>query len=231
LRPRSKRFGRLLRHPWASSLRIRSCRPSRNDFRRSRLHFLHHALVYEPRPPNQIKTPGYEQAQGDLTGAARTCAELTARGSSIDDVSALLPSFNKQRCKSLRPRADFWLHRRNFQTDHFLNAWPAVTGFLAQLGKDVVSRFVGTTSATPGFRDCAKVLHFHMRDYEGMTEFPENEMTYTAVSIYDSGGRAVSDAVALGTPTPSWIQSLLTSPTSGRAMEMSRCLVCVSSRA
>jgi hypothetical protein len=60
-----------------------------------------------------------------------------------------------------------------------------ISEFLGELGKDLIGKFLGAACDSDGFGQFVKILHMDMRDLDGLTEFPENEMSYAKISKID----------------------------------------------
>jgi hypothetical protein len=86
----------------------------------------------------------------------------------------------------------------------FLEARPNVPAYLAQLGKNLISKFISPRAGLDSVAASQKVLHLDMRDIDGRTEFPVDENSCRSVTLRDSISAPVSDTAVLARATRQW---------------------------
>jgi hypothetical protein len=165
---------------------------------------------YEPAvaPPLPFPTaalfPGWRADDGELTGATRQGSALVARGESITSLDAAHDFITALRKPFLDRQINPWFRRQYARVPLWLGLWPQVLGFAAQLGKDLISRFVSAPGVTAGFPDVVKWLALDMRDQTSCTEFDSSLITYTPTTVYDSAGNVITDAAVRATFSNQW---------------------------
>jgi hypothetical protein len=133
----------------------------------------------------------------DVVSATRKASALLARSPDLADPVDAAHLFTAARLRFLRNPHSFWLERHLLQVPLAQEAWRNIPAYLAQLGKDLVSKFMSTNANSTSVAACQKVLHLDMRDIDSQTEFPAEQYTYSQTTLDDSRGADASDTGVL----------------------------------
>jgi hypothetical protein len=140
----------------------------------------------------------------DVVSARRKASALLAMSPDVADPVDAAHLFTAARLRFLRNPHSFWLEGHLLQVPLAQDVWPNIPAYLAQLGKDLVSKFISTNANSTSVAACQKVLHLDMRDIDSQTEFPAEQYTYSQTPLYDSREADVSDAGVLAVADRHW---------------------------
>jgi hypothetical protein len=162
-----------------------------------------------PVPKAALFAGDKSEPTNDVVSATRKASALLTRSPDVADPVYAAHLFTAARLRFLRSPHSLWLEHHLLQVPLAQEAWPNIPPYLAQLGKDFVSKFISTNANSTSVAACQKVLHLNMRGMDSQTEFPAEQYTYSQTTLYDSRGADVSDAGVLAVADRHWDAQLL----------------------